>query len=336
MAAIRSCPDGTASAPTIVSFPAGRTYHVTNSIEVAQRNGLTIDGNGSLFLKTDPNTDGEHQPIWRLLEGSYVTLQNMVIDGQQPLGPLGITPGNQFNHGVSILGGTGHAVRAPMTIRNVFGDLVTVAASGQYLQNDATKGQIARDVLIQGVQGYNAVRMCIAPTAGIGIRVEDNTLRHCRYGGIDMETEAPGAKLQNVKVLRNTIDGATPTSEFATRVSAIIVVGPGTAKALADDISGFEIRGNRILKAPETCYPAITISEQNTERGPISNVTVADNTMLTQSHGVSVNDVNTGVVTGNDVTLTRTPGWCGPPASVPVRVLRSTNVTVSANTSRGY
>ena len=331
--AITRCPDGTSTTPTVVNFPAGRTYRLTGTIAVHGRNDLVIDGNGSTFLKTDSNVAGEREPLWRVLEGSRVIVRDMTIDGGEPFGPLAVPPGNQWNHGVAVFGGTGHTVR-DATIRNIFGDAVTVAPSGSYLYNDVTRGQIARDVLIQRVQAYNTVRMCLGLTGGIGIRAEDNTLTHCRYAAIDLEIDYPGEKLQNVKVLRNRILPAVGNS-FATYVSAIVAAGEPSLGAAPDDIQNIEIRDNNVLKPPATCFPTIMTSDKQTNRGPITNVAITGNTIQTQSDGISVNDTNTGSVSGNEITLTISPRTCESPA-VPVRVLRSTGVTVGSNPATGY
>ena len=333
-AAIRACPDGTASAPVRVSFPAGQLYRLTNAIPVHGRNHLILDGNGSRFLKTDGNGDGEREPLWRLLEGSGVSLEDMSIDGGEPFGPLGITPGNQWNHGVLILGGRGHTVR-DLSISNVYGDLVAVAPSGLYHYNDVTRGEIAREVLIKSIQGYNASRMCLGLTGGIGIRAEDNLFRHCRYGGIDLETDAPGEKLQEVKILRNTIDSASGSQEFSSWVPSIMVLGPAYAPPLADDIKNIEIRDNRILKAPATCYAPIQISEASPVRGPISNLSVSGNQVVTQGDGIRLYDVVGGSVSGNQISLSKSPHWCASPA-LPVRVGRSSGLTVGSNPATGY
>ena len=316
-AEIRRCPNG-----STVSFPAGRTYRQTDAISIERRSRLTIDGNGSTFVKTNPGEDSVGRPQWRILEGENVTIEDMSIVGSLPPGPLGITPGNQYDHGVYILGGTGHTVR-DVSVRHVFGDFVTVAPSGLYRFGDARTGELSRNVLVQRVNGSGAARMCIALTGGIGIRVEDSVLSDCRYAGIDLETDAVGEKLQDVHILRNQISGFY--------LFAIGVVGPVYAPPNVGDIDRIEIRGNTTLTASDTCWAAV-----HAERGPIGNLVVADNPLLqSQGDGVKLVGVTSGAVTGNVLQLTAAPSWCNAP-SLPVRLAGSPNVLVSANTAFGY
>jgi hypothetical protein len=316
-AAIQQCPNG-----STVSFPAGRTYHQTDAISIERRSGLTIDGNGSTFVKTNPGEDSVGRPQWRILEGDNVTIEDMGIQGSLAPGPRGITPGSQYDHGVYILGGTSHTVR-DVSIRHVFGDFVTVAPSGLYLHRDATAGELSRDVLIQRVSGTGAARMCIALTGGIGIRVEDSVLSDCRYAGIDLETDAVGVKLQDVHVLRNQISGFY--------LFAIGVVGPTDAPPNGGDIDRIEIRGNTTQTASDTCWEAV-----HADRGPISNLVVADNPRLkSQGDGVELREVTSGSVSGNVMQLTAGPSWCNAP-SIPVRLVNSPSVLVFGNTSSGY
>ena len=315
--AIQRCPNGSR-----VSFPAGRTYHQTDAISIERRTGLTIDGNGSTFIKTNAGEDSVARPQWRILEGSNITIEDMTIDGSLPSGPRGIPPGNQWDHGVYISGGTGHTVR-DVTIRNVFGDAVTVAPSGLHLYGDATAGQVARDVLIQRVTATSTARMCLGLTGGIGIRAEDNVLSDCRYAGIDLETDAVGEKLQDVHILRNQISGYY--------LFAIGVAGPVYAPPNPGDIDNIEIRGNTTLTASDTCWEPI-----HAERGPVSNLVVADNPMLKSiGDGIELYDVTSGSVSGNTFQLTASPLLCNTP-SIPVRLHASPNVTVSGNTGIGY
>ena len=316
-AAIRACPDDSR-----VRFPARRTYRQGDRIRVERRRGLLIDGNGSTFVKTSPHGGERGRPNWELLENTNVTLQNMTIRGALQPGPRGITPGNQFDHGVVVYGGSGVTVR-DVTVRDVFGDFVTTVPSGFVRGGGALGGEVPRNVAIQRVNGRGAARMCIALTAGIGVRVEDSTLSDCRYAGIDLETDVPDEPLRDVKVLRNTVSGFY--------LFAIGIAGPAGSQPQRGDIDGIEIRDNVVATPSDTCWAAI-----NAERGPISDVVIAENRLRTQNHGVKLVGVVSGSVTANTIEITGNPNLCGPPRAVPVQLTDSPQVRVDANTPSGY
>ncbi|MEJ7783496.1 MAG: hypothetical protein WKF96_01750 [Solirubrobacteraceae bacterium] len=316
-AAIAACPDG-----RTVMFPAGRTYRQTDRIRVERRKGLVIDGNGSTFIKTSANDGQRARPNWELLEDSNVTLQNMVIRGALQPGPRGITPGNQFDHGVIIYGGDRVTVR-DVKVYDVFGDFVTTAPSGFVRGGGALGGQVPRNIAIQRLNGRGAARMCVALTGGIGLRVEDSKLSDCRYGGIDIETDVAGEPLRDVHILRNTIAGYY--------LFAIGIAGPVGTPPKPGDIDDIEIRDNVTTTPSDKCWAAV-----NAERGPISGVVVAGNRLKTISRGVNLESVSSGSVSANTIEITVSPGLCGPPAAIPVRITNSPQVAVSNNTSLGY
>jgi hypothetical protein len=318
-AAIAGCPDG-----STVRFPAGRTYVLSGSITVHGRSNLTIDGNGSTFKSTAPNSGSTSTPNWRVVSATNSALQNMTVIGNFTPGPRGIKPNNQLNHGVAILGGNGVTVR-DMTIRNVWGDLVMTARSG-WVPSDALSGTSPRNVRIQRITGSGAARQCIAFTDGIGAWLEDSGLSDCHYGGVDLEVDVAGQQLQDMHILRNRISGYY--------LFGVAVEGPtsGMGKSASGDLDRIEIRGNTIA-AGDTCWAPVILSEKDVNRGPISNVTVADNNLTSQGDGISINDAVGGSISGNRVTTTKGAGWCG---SVPVRVLRSSGVSVSGNVATGY
>jgi hypothetical protein len=66
------------------------------------------------------------------------------------------------------------------------------------------------------------------------------------------------------------------------------------------------------------------------------NIVVADNTLRTLFEGVKDTYVASGSVTGNSITITVSPNYCGPPVATPVRLIASPNVAAGSNTTSGY
>ena len=320
--AVKSCADG-----STVRFPAGRTYHQSDEINVVGRKNLVIDGNGSTFISSAPNDAWasiyQAAPNWQIVEGTNVTLKNMTIRGNLPKGPRGILPGNQYNAGVMIYGGNGINV-TDVSVYSVFGEFVVSNPSGFYYGGGALEGQVPTNVRISRLRGESAARQCVSATAAQGFWLEDSNLSDCYQNGVDLEPDVAGEIVRDAHILRNTISGYY--------FSAITV----PTAYQAGDVNGVEIRGNKTTSTSDTCYPAVLIGGVQDNTNPIYNVVVADNTLRTLYEGVKEFHVGSGSVTGNNITITVSPNYCGPPTASPVRLINSPNVVVNSNTTSGY
>ena len=320
--AVKGCPDG-----STVRFPAGRTYHQSDEINVVGRRNLVIDGNGSTFISSAPNdawgTLYQARPNWQIVEGTNVTLKNMTIRGNLPKGPRGILPGNQYNAGVMIYGGNGINV-TDVSVYSVFGEFVVSNPSGFYYGGGALDGQVPTNVRITRLRGESAARQCVGATAAQGFWLEDSNLSDCYQNGVDLEPDVAGERIRDAHILGNTISGFL--------FSAITVP---TAYQVGD-VDGIEIRGNKTTSTSDSCYPPVLIGGVQDNSNAIYNVVVADNTLRTLYEGVKYSHVGSGSVTGNNITLTVSPNFCGPPTASPVRLINSPHAVVSSNTATGY
>lgn len=322
-AAIASCADG-----KTVKFPANASYTQNGAIVVNNRSNLVIDANGATFKSTltPVANPTEFRPQWAIRNGTNVTLKNAKITGNwTPPTTRTKIQGNQFDFGVAVKGGDGVTVN-DNTISNVYGDGVIQYRSDAVFGN-AMLGTPSRNVKYLRNTITGAARMCLTLGDVLGAELSDNRLTDCHYDGIDLELDVGGHKIQDVKVLRNKISGYY--------ISGIGLAGETTNPELISpgDMARVEIRDNTIGQG-DTCWPPITIGDPANNRGPFSDVTVAGNFLTSQGYAVRFNDVNGGSITGNDATLTKSPGWCG--ITGPFNVLRSTGVATSGNTPRGY
>ena len=321
-AAIASCPDG-----STVRFPSQASYTQNGPIIVAGRTNLTIDGNGSTFrsLLVPTTSPTEHRGQWRIKSGTNVTLKNTITVGNFHPTSRQVISGNQFDHSVEVKGGDGVTI-SDNTLRNAFGDSVMTMRSDGVFGN-AMLGVPSRNVRVLRNTIMTMARQCVSFSDVLVGEISDNQMSDCHYGGIDLEPDVGGQKMQDVKVLRNTISGYFMTG--------IAVEGPmyDAAANVSGNMARIELRGNTI-GAGDTCWPAILFSEPDRNRGPISDVTVADNKVAAQGYGIGIFDVNGASVTGNDITVTMNLGWCGTTAAV--RVARSTAVSVAGNITHGY
>jgi hypothetical protein len=321
-AAIAGCPDG-----STVLFPAGKTYRQTDKIVVEGRKDLVIDGNGSTFITSAPNDASASmyfaRPNWMVVEGANVTVRNMTIRGNLPSGPRGIIKGNQYNAGIVIYGGNGVFVN-DVSVYSVFGEFVIANPSGFYYGGGALDGEVPTNVRVSRLTGAHAARQCVAVTAAHGFWLEDSTMSDCYQNGVDVEPDVAGVPLRDIHILRNTI------SDYY--FSALTV--PTAYRS--GDVDGVEIRGNKTTTPSDTCYPAVLMGGVQENSFVLHNIVVADNTLKTLYDGVVENYVGSGRVTGNTITVTVSPNWCGPPRGVPVRLVSSPNVSVHSNTAKGY
>lgn len=321
-AAIRGCADG-----STVRFPTARTYHQSGPIAVVGRSNLVIDGNGSTFISSAPNDPWasiyQARPNWQVVEGTKVTLQNMTVRGNLVAGPRGILAGNQYNSGIVVYGGNGIYV-TDVSVASVFGEFVVANPSGFYRGGGALDGQVPTNVYITRLKGQGAARQCVSATAAQGFWLQDSSLSDCYQNGVDLEPDVAGERVRDVHILRNTISGY-----YFSAITAPTAYQTG-------DVDGVEIRANTTTSTSDTCYPAVLIGGVQGNANLLYNVVVAENTLRTLYEGIKDTSVGSGSVTGNNITITVAPSYCGPPVASPVRLVNSPNVVVQSNATTGY
>jgi len=313
---------------TTVRFPRGGCYAQGNRIEVRDKRDLTIDGNGSSFRSSAPNSGLAVKPNWLLLRGRGVRLTDMKIVGnfhlegersQKRVGEATVSGvGNQFNMGVGVYGGDDIHV-TDMTIEHVFGDGVTTAVA-QYL--DGPAGQpldIPRNVHVERVKVTKAARHCFSPNQAVGFWLEDSEAKDCWYGGFDAELDDPKQKLQDIHVLRNTF------SDFNMFGLVIPVAGNGS------NTKDIEIRDNRFLTVPgPVCNTIIEVGIYPTNPNTIKNVVVEGNSMKAHGVGIAFDHVEGGSIRDNRIEYEDRN--CQYPRKTPLlRVTNSTGVTTQDN-----
>ena len=343
-AAIAGCPNGTATAPTVVRFPAGASYTFNGTVFLDRRSNVTEDLNGSTIKNSAPNTYSTYVPTVKIRLGTNVRLRNGTVAGNfnpatvDMLGAYAaeLRSNNQWNAGVAVAGGDGVWIE-DLTISGVFGDGVMVLPSDADLAGGAPgAGTVSRNVHVARVTATGQARQCVAVVAGDGFWVEDVKCKASWYGGIDVEPD-PGVAshiIRNGHILRNTFD------TFGLYAVAIPFDAP------SGQVDGVEIRGNKTLTISPTCRaPIQTVSAEPgqvaTPGTTIANIVVEDNDVLTQMDGIVMRDVASGTVRNNRIEITRanrSVGWCTDstnPAQ-PVRQVNNANVVVSGNITVGY
>ena len=324
-AALAGCPDG-----STVRFPANATYHQDDSIILRNRSNLTVDGNGSTFVNSAPNTKKTQTVNWRVFQGRNVTLKNMTAVGQwRPVGPISMeTVENEggaceFNSGFVASGGDGISF-IDLEARELCGD--GFGAYWSHYFDDTVPAESPRNIRMTRVRAETVARVCFGPTQVVGLWIEDSSCKRAFYGGLDAEIDRIEDLMQDVHILRNTFEDY---SHFAIMVPL--------AGAPDGSTRNIEIRGNRILTAgTNVCAAPITVGAYPAVTRRFHNVVIEDNDVTAVARGILYDHVDGGSVRNNRVRRVPAPmghtaaGWCG--EDRPVISNTSAGVVIADNT----
>lgn len=325
-AAVASCPNG-----STVRFPPRATYHQDGTILVRDRADLVIDGNGSTFVSSVPNTRRIAVPNWRLFKVRNVTVKNMTAVGNFfPTGPRSLQTVNdqfdacEFNAGFAVSGGEG-VFLVDLKAHNVCGDGFGTYRSEYFDQT--TPNEMPRNVHMRRVEAKTTARMCFGPTQIDGLWIEDSMCRDAWYGGFDAESDGRLDPVRNLHLLRTTFDGY---NNFAILVP--VAGEPGTT----EDI---EIRGNKLLSGPDNrCNQSIQVGAYaNSNPLTFRNVVTEGNEVAAMTRAITYDHVIGGAIRNNVIRQLLPPagatvhGSCGDDRQV--IVTNSTDVVVEGQRS---
>lgn len=327
-AAIAGCPNG-----STIRFPAGRQYRQAHGIVLADRQDLTIDGNGSTFVNSSDGTvtkavDGN----WIVLRGRNITLKNFTAVGSftayqgMPRDLATIGTGDpaftEAQMGIGLYGADTVHVE-DVTLLNHWGDGVTTGPD-EYV--DGSTPDYTRNVFLKRITVRTVGRMCFGPTSGTNIWIEDSTCTDAWYGGVDAEIDNPNQPLQGLHILRNTFEGFNHLGIF-------VPVAAGNVPT-----RDIEIRDNRFLTLPDKrCAAPIHVGAYpDSNPATFRNVVVAGNHLQHFGSGIVLDHVEGGIVKGNVLTRASLPGptpegVCGTQFSEPIRVTNSVDVAVDSD-----
>jgi hypothetical protein len=317
---LRSVPDG-----ATVLFPRGACYAEDNTILVADRAHLTLDGQGSTFeQRSPPNLAVVSNANWRIAGGTSVAIKDVVIRGTYQPPPRGTAgQGQRTDHGISIWGANGVSI-SDVQISNVDGDCLT-ADSDIRKGTDYRLNPPSRNVTVDRLQCAHAARQGVAATDIDGFTLSNSSIDDTQQTGVDIEIDAPGELARNINILTNTFDGV-----YFSAVAVPLGNSP--------DVGNVTISGNTMVAAPDTCYPAIYVGDP---RFHLRDITISENTIMSLGDGIRVQQVDSGVVRANVIRKSN-PGntacdnpAVSPPQSMPVRLVDST-MTVDANQVQGF
>jgi Bacterial Ig domain len=186
---------GTVPDNSIVSFGLGACYRIDGTLELWDRNGLDLEGNGATFEATSAPASGDERAQWRFVGGSNLTMRNMVVKGVDATGAF--VYAYQHEPAIDLRGPNGIDIGG-VTGLETYGDCLYV---GQDWRNAAW----SRNVHVHNSTCLRNGRMGIAITAGRDVRVDTSSFDQTGLSTFDIEPNGAGFGAANVTFTQNQI-----------------------------------------------------------------------------------------------------------------------------------
>ena len=277
---LSTVPDG-----STIQFQPGGCYGQDGTILLANRNNLTINGEGSTF---EALASMAGNSFWAAQGGTNITFTNMTIQGDNPYAevlqgsPGCYNAGWEWQYGFAFDGTDGGTVNG-VTVNDIYGDFVEAEDD-----NGNTHSAPATNILIENNTFSGAGRMGIGITDGNGITIEHNSFNWVCWEMVDIETDTPYEYGENVNIIDNTLG----SNNFG-----ILSDGGNSAPTNNGNVT---VTGNTM-----TSYPATT--ESPIILNPITGIvstgfTIDNNTLETNgSAGIQVASESNGQIENNNV-----------------------------------
>jgi hypothetical protein len=312
-----------------VDPPPGACYQVDEGLPLKFPVGLTIDGGTYENLSVAPSGSGpgtqRGDPVFNVLGGSGLTLENMTIDGVNPGGYLAKMA---FASGIQ-LQGTQDATISDITIDATYGDGITLdpLRNGSDHKGSgivsATDNATISDVTIDGAGRMGISFVSVGGTSVPGASVSDVTIDNVGLDTFDVESDQGNEGSQNV-----TINGCSASTTGAGDFFADGGAGSGksTGNITVENCTMDEAQAGTALMVDRP-----TSENTTTLRGPF--LFEADTFDCGASTTVSCVMVTGGDVTVSDSTL-NFPGTT--PAENVYAAADSTTLSFDNDDATGY
>lgn len=239
-AALNAFVAGVPNGSTIV-FPAGGKYLLGQGIQLANRSGLTFEGNGTT-LSVSPSVSGENLTSLFILGHRYggywtgtdsnITIRNFTLVGNSTT-PGVYQPGMEYQNGVQVEDSSS-VLLDNLTIRSVWGDGVRIGGT--------SNGVVFRDSHVQSA-GRNGATV----SAGRNITIERVAFDKSGYVTFDVEPNYSYEVASNITFRDNTA-GTWSDSFFAANYP------PGST------VSDVTISGNTVTG--DSLYSYVTLQRR--------------------------------------------------------------------------
>lgn len=269
----------------VITFPANACYIVNGTVQLVDRQNVTINGNGSTFKAVQVAADYTNRAQLLLLGGSGITVRNLTLQGVNT--QASFDGKHEWDHNLAIKG-TQNVLLDGIHGRNAFGDFIDIAPDTRRVTNsDGTGGILAKGVTIQNSDMDISGRNGVSCTGCEDITVRNNTFSRIGYQGIDVEIEASKWYGRNIKVIDNTFSGGVQLSMF-------------NASATGSDTTDITVSGNVMTATVKTCQPAIHLDAG----APRRNITISNNKLLAIGTSMHVERGTNVSIRGNTAKIT--------------------------------
>jgi hypothetical protein len=202
---------------------AGGCYRIDQTVILADRHDLTIDGQGATFRTDDPTGDGSTlaapstaartRAHWRLVGGSNISIQDLTVRGANPHPGIDYVAALEAQHGFDIEG-TSNVDLGHVTIEAVYGDFVywgmSLAGNAPHVWSSGRLHDSHMDG--NGRQG-------ISLTGAHDVSIDHNSISDVRRSTFDLEPNGNGWGVENAVISDNDVGTG--------RLSFVAAVGRG-------------------------------------------------------------------------------------------------------------
>ena len=244
---------------SIISFPAGGTYKMSQGIKLGNRSNLIIRGNGSVIRLTGSATNHQASAFvvgWSYRLGywtggnSHITIRGFTVVGNDPT--PGTFGGGENQQAVRCNGST-YIEITDMTVRAVYGD-------GAFLDN-------CNDVWVHNTHVVSAGRNGLTVVRGQRVLGEANAYDKVGYATFDIEPNHASESSIDI-TFRNNVAGT-----WQSGIGFVSVDGAGRGA----DIRRVIIDNNRTTGMPIQIYVDNKDGVNGDSGGRMRNITVTDN-----------------------------------------------------------
>jgi hypothetical protein len=277
---LATVPDGS----TIQFQPRG-CYDQDNSLTIADRNNLVIDGNSSTFRS---QAGPSNNSVWTVEGGSNISFQNMTIYGSNP------TPAPEagcydasleWQYGIDYQATQGGTVNN-VSINDVYGDFIEA-------EYDHRVGAVAsaptRNILVKNSTFNGNGRMGVGLTDVDGFILQNTTMTGVCWDAVDVETDVNQEYGRNIQILNNTF------------TSLNLAVLSNYGMGYDPNVDNITLSGNTETNGPSTCESAVAIGQYPGEYR--SNYTIANNHFYDGGYGMDIGGVDNLTINGNLFTF---------------------------------